>query len=470
MASAADLDRKTNKALKMPEDPPEGNPQAPADPQSGVQLELFPSALEDALSLHGQAPGFFSILVRPPGRPSFQRSYKVALLPRVIDALDTDRDSFLSQASFFRPNRRAVNLWHLPLCFTDLDYHNTRWGHVAPEVLSMAVRHFLDDEGLPPASIHVSSGRGLYLKWFLRPALPQAALPRWNAVQKEIVARLADYGADPLAKDCSRVLRLVQTVNTKVADPERRRVQVVHLEERCGEPLHYDFDRFADEVLPFTRQQIRELRAARMSAREERTAAKEANGSREAAAIRFTAKTLRAGRMADLRRLIARRGGIAKGMREQMLFVLVNEGMGSGIIHPKHAHLEARALAHEVNPNFREGSEWSQGDLSAVIARGKEQYASGLDTRMGLYRFKTATLIDWFAIQPNEMTDNETLIDTAEKYRRKNDARRTDAAEKRRERRAKALRLHAWGWSLRKIAAHLGCGHVTVANDLKSRF
>ena len=43
----------------MPEDPPEGNPQAPADPQSGVQLELFPSALEDALSLHGQAPGFF---------------------------------------------------------------------------------------------------------------------------------------------------------------------------------------------------------------------------------------------------------------------------------------------------------------------------------------------------------------------------------------------------------------------------
>ena len=386
----------------------------------------------------------------------------------MIDALDTDRDSFLSQASFFRPNRRAVNLWHLPLCFTDLDYHKTERGPVPPDYLTFVVRQFLADEGLPPASIYVSSGRGLYIKWFLRPALPQAALPRWNAVQKEIVDRLARFGADPLAKDCSRVLRLVQTVNTKVADPERRRVQVVHLEERGGEPLHYDFDQFADEVLPFTRQQIRELRAARMSAREERAAAKEANGSREAAAIRFTAKTLRAGRMADLRRLIARRGGIAKGMREQMLFVLVNEGMGSGIIHPKHAHLEARALAHEVNPNFREGSEWSQGDLSAVIARGKEQYATGFETRMGLHRFKTETLIDWFAIQPNEMTDNEVLIDTAEKYRRKNLRRYGDVAKTRADRRDKVRRLHAWGWSLRKIAAHLGCGHVTVANDLKS--
>ena len=120
----------------MPEDPSEGNPQASADPQSGVQLELFPSALEDALSLHGQAPGFFSMLVRPPGRPAFQRSYKVALLPRVIDALDTDRDSFLSQARFFRPNRRAVNLWHLPLCFTDLDYHKTEHGPVPPDYLT----------------------------------------------------------------------------------------------------------------------------------------------------------------------------------------------------------------------------------------------------------------------------------------------------------------------------------------------
>ena len=51
----------------------------------------------------------------------------------------------------------------------------------------------------PPASLVIHSGRGVYLKWLLKSPLPQAALPRWNVVQREIVSRLADFGSDPKA-------------------------------------------------------------------------------------------------------------------------------------------------------------------------------------------------------------------------------------------------------------------------------
>ena len=78
---------------------------------------------------------------------------------------------------------------------------------------------------------------------------PWAALPRWNAVQRELVSRLVDFGADPKARDASRVLRLVSTCNTNQPDPELRKVRVLWVEEADGEPLLHDFERLAEAVL-----------------------------------------------------------------------------------------------------------------------------------------------------------------------------------------------------------------------------
>ena len=187
---------------------------------STTQLELFnESALPEAVTLHADRPGFFSLLVKPCGRDPRQTSYRVDVLPQVLAALDPDIDSYMSQATFFRPNRRLVNLWHLPLCFVDLDTYKTAYGKLHEEPLSLAVRQRLTDKGIPPASLVVHSGRGVYLKWLLKSPLPQAALPRWNAVQRELVSRLADLGADPKARDASRVLRLVSTCNTSHHSP-----------------------------------------------------------------------------------------------------------------------------------------------------------------------------------------------------------------------------------------------------------
>ena len=233
-----------------------------------AQLELFnESALPEAVTLHADRPGFFSLLIKPSGLTPRQSSYRVDVLPQVLAALDPDIDSYMSQATFFRPNRRLVNLWHLPLCFVDLDTYGTKYSAKDPEGLSLAVRQRMTDEGIPPPSLVVHSGRGLYLKWLLKSPLPQAALPRWNAVQRELVSRLVDFGADPKARDASRVLRLVATCNTKQPDPELRKVRVLWVEEAGGEPLLHDFERLAEAVLPFTRKETEAVEANKPSGR-----------------------------------------------------------------------------------------------------------------------------------------------------------------------------------------------------------
>ena len=127
---------------------------------STAQLELFnESALPEAVTLHAARPGFFSLLIKPSGLTPRHSSYRVDVLPQVLAALDPDIDSYVSQATFFRPNRRLVNLWHLPLCFVDLDTYRTAYGKLHEEPLSLAVRQRLTDEGIPPASLVVHSGR-----------------------------------------------------------------------------------------------------------------------------------------------------------------------------------------------------------------------------------------------------------------------------------------------------------------------
>ena len=57
------------------------------------------------------------------------------------------------------------------------------------------------------------------------------------------------------------MLRLVATCNTKQPDPELRKVRVLWVEESDGEPLLHDFERLAEAVLPFTREEASAVEA-----------------------------------------------------------------------------------------------------------------------------------------------------------------------------------------------------------------
>ena len=434
---------------------------------STTQLELFnESALPEAVTLHADRPGFFSLLVKPAASTPRQSSYRVDVLPQVLAALDPNIDSYMSQATFFRPNRRLVNLWHLPLCFVDLDTYKTAYGKLHEEPLSLAVRQRLADVGVPPASLVIHSGRGVYLKWLLKSPLPQAALPRWNAVQRELVSRLADFGSDPKARDASRVLRLVTTCNTKQPDPELRKVRVLWVEEADGAPLLHDFDRLAETVLPFTRKEVAAIEADKPAGR----VIQFKRGGESALELRrFSFETLHWDRVTDMRKLRKLRGPIAEGERETFVFLMLNELAKSGQVNTHNFQYETVALARECD-SFVKGSDWSRSTFSTLYRRVKEHMAGQYGRGQGLYSYKNATLIDQLRITPDEERHMKTLISTTEKYRRRNEKDR--AARGFQARRVETVRrmveLKRRGWSTRAIAAEVGRDQSWVVRSLRS--
>ena len=433
---------------------------------STTQLELFnESALPEAVTLHADRPGFFSLLIKPSGLTPRQSSYRVDLLPQVLAALDPDIDSYMSQATFFRPNRRLVNLWHLPLCFVDLDTYKTAYGKLHEEPLSLAVRQRLADVGIPPASLVIHSGRGVYLKWLLKSPLPQAALPRWNAVQRELVSRLVDFGADPKARDASRVLRLVSTCNTKQPDPELRKVRVLWVEEVDGEPLLHDFERLAEAVLPFTRK---EVAAAEADKPPVRVIQFKRGGESALELRRFSFETLHWDRVTDMRKLRQLRCSIAEGGREMFVFLMLNELAKSGQVNAHNFQYETVALARECEA-FVKDSDWSRSTFSTLYRRVKEHMAGQYGRGQGLYKYQNQTLIEQLEITPDEERHMKTLISTTEKYRRNNDRRRVARGyqSKRVDRAKKIVELHRARLSTRQIAVVVGCDQSTVVRTLR---
>jgi hypothetical protein len=78
----------------------------------------------------------------------------------------------------------------------------------------------LDELHLPSVSLVVFSGNGMHLYWLIDP-VPPKALPVWQRVQNALCDAFAPLGADVRARDCTRLLRLVGTVNSKNGETVR---------------------------------------------------------------------------------------------------------------------------------------------------------------------------------------------------------------------------------------------------------
>ena len=260
------------------------------------QGQLFDPADEARCYHDVNRHGFFSLLVATGlGGGKKQDSYRLSQMPVVLSMLDDSRDTWLSQAEFIKPNRRVVNLARIGLLFTDLDTYYEPWARGrSPEQQAAVVMFRCRDVGVPPPSLIVFSGRGLQLKWLLDGTIPRQALPRWNACQRALVKRLAWLGADPKAKDASRVLRLINTVNSKSGEVCR----VIHVENGPdGDPLRYNFEYLTESLLPMARWDIEADRKSRAEQRK----LKLLPGGRTSNLRGFSGRQLAWDRLEDLR-------------------------------------------------------------------------------------------------------------------------------------------------------------------------
>ncbi|MGC9239991.1 MAG: hypothetical protein ACP5D5_10050 [Acidithiobacillus sp.] len=355
----------------------------------------------------------------------------------------------------------------------DLDTYNSEWRGHSPERIADAVLFNCDTDGYPRPSLILTSGRGLYLKWFHDP-LPRPGLPRWSAIERHLVQAFADFGADAKAKDVSRVLRILGTKNSK----NGATVRVLHVEaDDQGQPVRYGFDYLAECFLPKSREEIAKQRIERAARRAEYQRRQEERlRTGKAGNLRMLSPgQLNWDRLGDLQKLAEMRKGphgLPDGQREPMLFWQLNFMLLSTAIEPSQLWFEAQALAHNLGV-----TDYQSRELSTLYAKAKA-YRQGETVEWNgrrmppLYTPRNQTLIDWLQITPDEERQLQTIVSEGEARRR---ARERDQQRKEQERRAagrkrqstpemrqKARLLLEQGKSLREAAQALGVSHEIV--------
>lgn len=411
------------------------------------------------------------VLQRQNGRMR-QFSHRLAEMPRVVNGFVGNQDTYISQAEFYRPRRCLSYLARIDQLFLDVDTYRVQGlARRSPEHLVSSALHFAREVGLPAPSVILFSGRGLYLKWFLERPVPQRALIRWNAIQRVLVDRLAFFGADPQAKDASRVLRMHNTVNSKTGEMCR----VMHVQaDLDGEPVRYNFEFMAEELLPVGREEL-SARRQKLAHREPLNALR---GGKTSNLHGFSTRQLAWHRVMDLRRLAEMRGGVVEGERMKHLFWQVNFLLLSGARSSRGMYHEASVLAQNIDPNWHYGS----SELSTLYRKAKE-YEAGETVEFegrkypSLYTPRNDTLIGLFQITDAEQKDLQTIISktmAAARHRSRSEADRrsagvlprSDYLAAARGRAAHARQLRCEGLTMRQIAERLNCSAMAVSRYL----
>lgn len=325
-------------------------------------------------------------------------------IPALLAAQAGQSDRYLTVNQFWGW-RLVRNIRSLRALYVDVD---------GSEDLPLALEA-LRDAQLPAPSIVVFSGRGMHLYWLHDP-VPGNALPVWQRCQDALIKALAGVGADPAARDCARVLRLVGSVNSKNA----REVRGLVLD-----PAPYGFRHLCDEVLGY-----RESRPAKVL---DLPTAKAHRGQRT-----------RTGSIYDRWHLVYQDllkiaewhflGGIPHGHRDRWLFLCATAL--SWFAHPMTLRDELEKQASVWTPGL-EAAEVRAAlqaplERACLAAEGKMLPWQGNETDPR-YRFRRETLWQWMNdIIPTELAPQLRAIVSADvkvEHEKEREARRDRVAE-----------------------------------------
>jgi DNA-binding CsgD family transcriptional regulator len=314
---------------------------------------------------------------------------------------------------------------------------------------------------------------------------------------------LLDFGADPKALDASRVLRLVDTTSSRTDEW----IRVVHTARTptmggalmTNGVVGYDFDVFADTVLPVVRVDLEEQQAQRERNRRQdalEKAAREAtrsnlvvvkggvaaNADKPSGLRAFIPSELAWARLEDLRTLASLRGhedGLPPGQRDTFVFLSACFLAQARLVRDLKS--EVIELAGQFAPTWSESDTRSCAGSAVARAeqasRGEKVVFQGLELDPR-YRWRNETLVDRLGITTAEARELKTILPADEAKRRdaqrQEDRRRAAGAVSRAAylgqataRRQQALQLQTAGLSQRAIARELGVSPATICAYLK---
>lgn len=334
-------------------------------------------------TLHDNTDGFIALLKKIKAE-TMQRHYK---LPQIAAYLDewTEKDCYVSMNTFFTPKRLVTNLREIRAAFVDIDCYNTEF---TAEQIEMRLRADYFGREIPVPNMIIHSGRGLNLVWFLEP-MSGLAVDRWGRLQKAIVDKLAEWGADKKATDAARVFRLAGSTNSK--NNARVYAEVLH-------DYRYEFAEIVDDYFP-------EIKKAAVAPAPQKQPQKKRRANTSVKRL-FNEYTLLKARMSDMEQLTNVRSGNMEGCREYALFLYRYWAlMESG------SKEKAKTAMLKLNQQFK-------GPLPDREALADTQSAERYFESVEPFKITNAKVIEWLNITKEEQQQLQTIISAAEKRRR----------------------------------------------------
>lgn len=334
-------------------------------------------------ALHNKVDAKCWVTVADKEKEYKQRHHKYKELIEDGEQIINNINAYISMNAFYSTYRRAEYLRQLNTLYIDLDVYNTPYNK---EQVLMQLREEYFNIKIPQPSMIVDSGRGLYLIWTLKKT-PSQALPLWNGIESFLYNQLREFGADRKALDCTRVLRVPGTLNTKSNT-------IVEVLDR----FNYDYE-------------LRDIQRDYLPLLEPKEITKKRKGRKPTVISLFTTHSLHYARMQDLIKLCELRDWDVKGSRENILFLY--RMFSICFTEDKEKALED---ALEINSQFLQPLKEREVIRATKSAEKKE------------YKYKNETLIELLDISLEEQKHLRTIISKAEanereKVKKKNNRR-----------------------------------------------
>lgn len=382
-----------------------------------------------------------------------------------IRKFDMNRDLYVSQFVYRGRSRATRNLLQAGLLFVDIDTYNVACMRgKSPEEMAVMAKDACLAAGIPEPSYTDFSGGGLHLKWLFERAIPKAALPRWHLCQQTLVEKLKHLGADPKAKDASRVLRVVGSRNTKQGEVCR----IVDMSTDGAGVTRYNFEKLWKSLVPKSRRQVQEEREEWKKKRREQRKRNKARRNRKGPKSTKSDRSLAMDRWMDLRDLRAMREAGPRGYRKHYLLWELNFALLAGAIDASQIQQKAKEIGQQIDPGW---TGWKEG-FAELTRRAENEEAQRRGEKLTanaplLYRITNASLIDLFDITEGEQHHLATIISKpialARKRVRETEKRRLTGAMPRKDYLARAAKrrriarlLRETGLSYRAIAWRVG--------------
>ena len=337
-------------------------------------------------NLHKNSKGYITVASKNPGYKQWH--YKSEELIENAEEILNNINAYVSQNTFYKPQRRIENIKELRAIYIDIDCHNTKY-------TKEAVKYFLEKDlygsKIPRPNYLIDSGRGLYYIILIKP-VPSMAMPLWYAIQRYLYNELKEFGADANALDPTRVLRVVGTINSK--------------SNSCVEIL--DMDSYEYSLRDIQKEYLPDISEKR----------EKKKGRPKKVVSLFNEFSLYHARIIDIAKICELREYDVKGHRELILF-LYRYFSCCFLSDPE----EALDKALELNSMFKEPLTEDE-----VIRDTKSAERAYEDRK---YKYTNAKLIEILGITLDEQKHLKTIISGKEKYRRCADEKKARQRAKR---------------------------------------